>query len=75
VSSTKLLKFLQGVAQDAKMGKAFRADPDAMMKAARLSAAERAAVTSGDPERIRQALGTKGHGLTVKPLVMSVVVD
>jgi hypothetical protein len=54
----KFTEFMMSLAQDPQALSAFKARPEAAIKAAGLSAAERAVILSKDPSLIRKALTT-----------------
>ncbi len=58
--SKKAADFLINLSKDPKKRDAFKSNPDATMKAAGLSDADRAAINSRDPKTIRDHLGDDG---------------
>jgi hypothetical protein len=54
---TDLKSFLLSVSRDAKLREQFRKDPKGVMQQHGLSEADQQTLQSGDPERIRAAIG------------------
>lgn len=66
---SNLADFLSALASDTQKLQSFRQNPLASMQAAGLTESEKSIVTSGDPVKIRNAMGAVAEGTTVVVVV------